>query len=66
MRCCQVIHDPHANHSTRQVTLATDYFGPVLLTHLLLPALARAAPSRIIDMSRGGEMMGRVDWGDLR
>lgn len=48
-----------------QVTRATDYFGPALLAHLLLPSLAAAAPSRLVNMSSLGEMTGRLAWNDL-
>ncbi|KIY95843.1 Retinol dehydrogenase 13 [Monoraphidium neglectum] len=49
-----------------EVTRAVDYFGPVLLTHLLLPSLAVAAPSRVVSVSSLGEALGALDWGDLR
>ena len=34
-----------------ELTLGTNHVGPALLTHLLLPDLARAAPSRIVIVS---------------
>ncbi|GBF99588.1 hypothetical protein Rsub_12213 [Raphidocelis subcapitata] len=48
------------------ITRATDFFGPALLTHLLLPALARGAPSRVVNVSSLGEAAGGLEWGDLR
>ncbi|GLC43982.1 hypothetical protein PLESTB_000216700 [Pleodorina starrii] len=48
-------------------TLATNYFGPFYLTHLLLQPLTASAPSRVVNVcSALGEYMGRVDWEDLR
>jgi NAD(P)-dependent dehydrogenase (short-subunit alcohol dehydrogenase family) len=55
---------PPAKHA--QITRATDFFGPALLTHLLLPSLARAAPSRVVNVSSLGEAVGALEWGDLR
>ena len=37
-----------------ELTFATNVLGPFLLTDLLLPALRRGAPSRVINVSSGG------------
>jgi NAD(P)-dependent dehydrogenase (short-subunit alcohol dehydrogenase family) len=44
-----------------ELTLATHVLGPFLLTSLLLPALRRAAPGRVITMSSGGMYTQRLD-----
>lgn len=48
-----------------QVSRAINFFGPALLTHLLLPSLASAAPARVVNMSSLGEAFGRLAWHDL-
>lgn len=50
-----------------QITRAVNFFGPALLTHLLLPSLAAAAPARVVNVCSVGEAAGRLRWGpDLR
>jgi dehydrogenase/reductase SDR family member 12 len=44
-----------------ELTFATNVLGPFLLTSLLLPALASAAPSRVITVSSGGIYTARLD-----
>lgn len=40
-----------------ELIFATDYIGPYLLTHLLLPSLRSSAPSRVVNVSsEAGEM----------
>jgi NAD(P)-dependent dehydrogenase (short-subunit alcohol dehydrogenase family) len=47
-----------------EATLATNYLGPFLLTHELLPLLRRSAPARIVSVaSRTGGA--RIDFDDL-
>lgn len=49
-----------------ELTFATNVLGPFLLTKLLLPALRRGAPSRIINVSSGGMYSQRLDADDLQ
>ena len=44
-------------------TLATNYVGGFLLTDLLLPALRKAAPARVVTVARSGRAV--VDFDDL-
>ena len=47
---------PERTHTDEgfELTFATNVLGPFLLTGLLLPALRRGAPSRVINVSSGG------------
>ncbi|MGC9221295.1 MAG: SDR family NAD(P)-dependent oxidoreductase [Solirubrobacteraceae bacterium] len=49
-----------------ELTLATNVIGPLLLTQLLLPALERSAPARIINVSSGGMYTQRLTTDDLQ
>lgn len=49
-----------------EVTMVTDYFGPVYLTQLLLPRMLQSQSARIVNMSSCGEAVGRLDFQDLR
>jgi NAD(P)-dependent dehydrogenase (short-subunit alcohol dehydrogenase family) len=49
-----------------EVTLATNYFGPVYLTQLLLDKLTRSAPARIVWVCSALELPADIDWEDLR
>ncbi len=46
-------------------TWEVDYLSHFLLTNLLLDALRRGAPSRVINVSSDGHRMGRIDFADL-
>lgn len=48
-----------------EVTLAVNHLAPFLLTHRLLPALARAPAGRIINVASVAHQRGRVDFDDL-
>ncbi len=47
-----------------ELTFATNVLGPFLLTALLLPALRRSAPSRVVNVSSGGMYTARIDLDD--
>ena len=46
-------------------TMATNYFGPFLLTNLLLDLLIKSAPSRIINVVSEGQLKGEFDLAEL-
>ncbi|KAL1486338.1 hypothetical protein MTO96_047013, partial [Rhipicephalus appendiculatus] len=48
-----------------EITLATNYLGPVLLTHLLLDILKRSGPSRVVNVTSALYRLGRVPWDQL-
>lgn len=54
---------PERRHTAEgiELTFATNVLGPFLLTSLLLPALAAAAPSRVITVASGGMYTARLD-----
>jgi dehydrogenase/reductase SDR family member 12 len=47
-----------------ELTFATNVLGPFLLTALLLPALRRSAPARVLNVSSGGMYSARIDVAD--
>ena len=50
-----------------QVTLATNYYGPFLLTQLLLEDLKKNAPARIVNQGSPMEQFsGGIPWEDLK
>jgi NAD(P)-dependent dehydrogenase (short-subunit alcohol dehydrogenase family) len=49
-----------------ELTLATHVLGPLLLTDLLTPRLAEAAPSKIVFVTSGGMYTEKLDVGDLQ
>ncbi|GLI68154.1 hypothetical protein VaNZ11_012491, partial [Volvox africanus] len=48
-----------------EITHATNFYGPLYLTLLLLPRLRASAPSRVVNVASVGEMFGKVHWEDL-
>lgn len=48
-----------------EVTFATNHLAVHLLTKLLLPALERGAPSRVVTVSSGIHAIGRIHFDDL-
>jgi retinol dehydrogenase-12 len=48
-----------------ELTWAVNLVAPFLLTDLLLPALEKGAPSRIVNLSSGLHTRGRLDFDDL-
>ena len=49
-----------------ELTLATNYLGPALLTLLLLDLLKASAPSRIVSVSSAEQRRARLDMNDLQ
>jgi NAD(P)-dependent dehydrogenase (short-subunit alcohol dehydrogenase family) len=47
-----------------ELSFATNVLGPFLLTALLVPALRRCAPSRVINVSSGGMYTAKIDLDD--
>ncbi len=54
---------PQRTHTDEglELTFATNVLGPFLLTALLLPALRRAAPARVVNVSSGGMYTAKLD-----
>lgn len=48
-----------------ELHFAANHIGPFLFTNLLMPALAAAAPSRVVILSSNGHRMGGLDFDDL-
>ncbi len=48
-----------------EVTFATNHLGVFLLTKLLLPALEKGAPSRVVTVSSGIHPLGKIHFDDL-
>jgi NAD(P)-dependent dehydrogenase (short-subunit alcohol dehydrogenase family) len=46
---------PRYGKDGTEIRLAVNYLAPFLLTHLLLPAIKKAAPSRIVNVSSAGQ-----------
>jgi retinol dehydrogenase 14 len=49
-----------------ETTFAVNHLAPVLLTHLLLPALAESPQGRVISVSSGAHLSARLDWDNLQ
>jgi NAD(P)-dependent dehydrogenase (short-subunit alcohol dehydrogenase family) len=48
-----------------ELTFATNYLGPFLLTHSLLNSLCKSNDAQILNVSSSAHFMGRVHWNDL-
>ena len=48
-----------------EMQIATNHFGHFLLTCLLVPALKKGAPARIVNLSSAGHRFANVDFDDL-
>ncbi|MEP6466406.1 MAG: SDR family NAD(P)-dependent oxidoreductase, partial [Parafilimonas sp.] len=46
---------PHYGKDGTETRLTVNYLAPFLLTHLLLPAIKKGAPSRIVNVSSAGQ-----------
>lgn len=53
-------------HDCLQITLGTNFFGPLLLTQLLLPVLKTTPPARVVWVTSPEESMGETDWSDIK
>ncbi len=49
-----------------EMTLATNYLGPLLLSNLLLDLLKKNAPARIINISSSSHKWAKIDFDDLQ
>jgi len=47
-------------------TFAVNHLAPFLLTGLLLPNVAAAAPARIVNVASEAHRFGRIDWDDVQ
>ena len=47
-----------------EATYAINHLAPLLLTHLLLPALREGPQGRVLAVSSGAHLSARFDWGD--
>jgi NAD(P)-dependent dehydrogenase (short-subunit alcohol dehydrogenase family) len=47
-------------------TFAVNHLAPFLLTHLLLDRLRASAPARVVTVSSGAHVTGRIDFDDLQ
>jgi NAD(P)-dependent dehydrogenase (short-subunit alcohol dehydrogenase family) len=48
-----------------EMTLALDHLAPFLLTNLLLDVLKASAPARVINLTSGTQVMGKINFDDL-
>ena len=59
------VKDRRVNADGHEVTWATNFLGPFLLTTLLMPVLERAPRPRVVNVSSAAHRTGRIDWDDL-
>ena len=56
----------HTKEDGLERTFALNHLAPFLLTNLLLPRLQASAPARVVTVSSGAHMTGRIDFDDLQ
>lgn len=56
----------HVTAEGNELTLAVNYLSRFLLTNLLLDALKRSAPSRVIEVAGSSHARGEIDFADLQ
>src|SRR5215207_851264 len=56
----------HVTADGLEHTFAVNHLAPFLLTELLLDQLNASAPARIVTVSSGAQMVGRIDFDDLQ
>jgi len=61
-----LMHERRLSADGNELALATNVLGPFLLTGLLAPVLAAAAPARLINVSSGGMYTQRLPVDDLQ
>lgn len=49
-----------------ETTFAVNHLAPLLLTHLLLPALRKSPQGRILNVSSNAHLYGHLDWENLQ
>jgi NAD(P)-dependent dehydrogenase (short-subunit alcohol dehydrogenase family) len=59
------VRDRQVNADGHEITWATNFLGPFLLTRLLLPFLVKAPRPRVVNVSSTAHRFGRIDWEDL-
>jgi len=55
----------HTTADGLEHTFALNHLAPFLLTNLLLERLTDSAPARVVTVSSGAQLMGKIDFGDL-
>ncbi len=61
----EIINERRISVDGYEYTLALDHLSHFLLTSLLLDIIIRSAPSRIINLSSVGHIMGHIDFDDI-
>jgi NAD(P)-dependent dehydrogenase (short-subunit alcohol dehydrogenase family) len=60
-----VVRDRRLSADGHELTWATNFLGPFLLTEKLRPTLKAAAAPRVVNVSSQAHNFGRIDWKDL-